>query len=509
MTLESNLPLIEMRGISKLYPGVTALDRVDFEIKKGEIHALAGKNGAGKSTLIKILGGSIRPDQGQILVRGKETVLHSPHEAIANGVAIINQELMLIQELSVVENILIGRLPQTAAGLVDWKKAEGLAAGPLQQLGFELDLKTPVKALSTAHQQAVEIAKALSRNAEVIVMDEPTSSLPNREVAHLLSTVQRLRDQGITIIYITHKLKEIFAVSDRITILRDGKKIATLATAETNETKIVDLIAGRSADVMFKKNVSVNSETPALEIQNLTRKNAFTDISFTLYRGEILGFAGLLGSGRTEILRAIFGCDAFDSGNIRVNGENIQTFSVREMIRRGVVLAPEDRKLQGLVLSMNISDNINLTTLTRAIRNSRKEQRIASHLFERMGVKAPSVRTLVSALSGGNQQKIVIAKWLATNPKVVLLDEPTRGIDIGAKSDIYALVEKLAEEGVAVIIVSSEFPELLSVCDRILTLHDGQINGEFFHNAVDEETLVAYASGTEEPVLSASLSKAR
>jgi ABC-type sugar transport system ATPase subunit len=496
MRNENNPVIIEMHRISKFYPGVIALDSVDFCIRKGEIHALAGKNGAGKSTLIKILGGSTQPDDGQIMLKGKEIVLHSPHDAIANGIAIISQELMLIQELSVMENILIGRLPHNAAGFVDWEAAKTVAAEPLKQLGLELDLSAPVKTLSTAQQQAVEIAKALSRHAEVIIMDEPTSSLPNREVDHLLSTVRRLRDQGITIVYITHKLKEIFAISDNITVLRDGKNIATLPTSETNQAKIVELMTGQSADSMFEKGNSSSSDIPVLEVRDISRKNAFSHISFTLYKGEILGFAGLLGSGRTEILRAIFGCDALDSGSILIDGKEIKEFSVKEMIRRGIALAPEDRKLQGLVLSMNISDNINLATMSSAIRNMGKEKKTAIKLFDSMGVKAPSIKALVSSLSGGNQQKIVISKWLATEPKVVLLDEPTRGIDIGAKSDIYTLVEKLAGEGVSVIIVSSEFPELLRVCDRILTLHDGEINGEFLHNAVDEETLVAYASGS-------------
>jgi ABC-type sugar transport system ATPase subunit len=269
-----------------------------------------------------------------------------------------------------------------------------------------------------------------------------------------------------------------------------------LSTSETNQAKIVELMTGQSADSMFEKGNSSSSDIPVLEVRDISRKNAFSHISFTLYKGEILGFAGLLGSGRTEILRAIFGCDAFDSGSILIDGKEIKEFSVKEMIRRGIALAPEDRKLQGLVLSMNISDNINLATMSSAIRNMGKEKKTAIKLFDSMGVKAPSTKALVSSLSGGNQQKIVISKWLATEPKVVLLDEPTRGIDIGAKSDIYTLVEKLAGEGVSVIIVSSEFPELLRVCDRILTLHDGEINGEFLHNAVDEETLVAYASGS-------------
>lgn len=489
--------IIEMHGISKYYPGVIALDHVDLDIIEGEVHALAGKNGAGKSTLIKILGGAAKPDTGEILINGSRVTLHSPHDSIAAGIAIINQELMLVPDLSVTENILVGRLPKTRFGTVDWPEARKAAASALDQLGIELDLNVPVKKLSTAQQQAVEIAKALSRNARVLVMDEPTSSLPNKEVDHLLDTIRRLSKKGITIIYITHKLKEIFAVSDRITILRDGKKIETCPISEITDAKVVELMVGKSADAMFTKGAASVQEEPVLTVKNLTRAGAFSDISFTLKKGEILGIAGLLGSGRTEILRAIFGADPIDSGEIIVDGTRIVHPTVNEMIAHGISLAPEDRKLQGLVLSMNISDNINMASLKSAFRDLSGEKRVARDMFEKMGVKAPSINTLVSALSGGNQQKIVLSKWIATGPKVVLMDEPTRGIDVGAKADIYRLVEQLAALGVSVIIVSSEFPELLSVCDRIIVLHEGRQDAEFTYGNVDEETLLAYASGTE------------
>ena len=487
-----------MKGISKHYPGVTALDHVDLDITEGEVHALAGNNGAGKSTLIKILGGAARPDSGEILINGKKVTLHSPHDSIAAGIAIISQELMLVPELSVTENIMVGRLPKTKFGTVNWDEARKAASDALSQLGIELDLNIAVKELSTAQQQAVEIAKALSRNAKVLVMDEPTSSLPNKEVDHLLDTIRRLSAQGITIIYITHKLKEIFAVSDRITVLRDGKLIHTCSINEIDNAKVVELMVGKSADAMFTKGPGAIQNEPVLELKHLTRNGAFSDISFTLNKGEILGIAGLLGSGRTEILRAVFGVDPVDSGEIYVAGRLIEHPSVTEMIASGVSLAPEDRKLQGLVLSMNISDNINMASLHTTIRNLSSEKKISKDLFSRMGVKAPSIKTLVSTLSGGNQQKIVISKWLATDPKVVLLDEPTRGIDVGAKADIYRLVEQLAAKGVGVIIVSSEFPELLSVCDRIIVLHEGRQDAEFTYGNVDEETLMAYASGTGE-----------
>ncbi len=488
--------IIEMRGISKYYPGVTALDHVDLDIIEGEVHALAGKNGAGKSTLIKILGGATRPDTGEILLNGSKVTLHSPHDSIAAGIAIINQELMLIPELSVTENIMIGRMPKTKFGTVNWAEARKSASAALAQLGIDLDLNIPVKKLSTAQQQAVETAKALSRNAKVLVMDEPTSSLPNKEVDHLLDTIRRLSVQGITIVYITHKLKEIFAVSDRITVLRDGKLIETCPISAINSARVVELMVGKSADAMFTKGPGAVQDEPVLELKHLTREGAFSDISFTLKKGEILGIAGLLGAGRTEILRSVFGVDPIDSGEILVEGKRIDHPSVNEMISNGISLAPEDRKLQGLVLSMNISDNINMASLHSALRNLSEERRVAKELFDAMGVKAPSVKTLVSSLSGGNQQKIVISKWLATDPKVVLLDEPTRGIDVGAKADIYRLVEQLAAKGVGVVIVSSEFPELLSVCDRIIVLHEGRLDAEFTYGNVDEETLMAYASGT-------------
>ena len=489
--------IIEMKGISKYYPGVTALDHVDLDIIEGEVHALAGKNGAGKSTLIKILGGATRPDTGEIFLNGNKVTLHSPHDSIAAGIAIISQELMLVPELSVTENIMVGRLPRTKFGTVDWQSARQSASEALSQLGIDLDLNVPVKKLSTAQQQAVEIAKALSRNAKVLVMDEPTSSLPNKEVDHLLDTIRRLSSRGISIIYITHKLKEIFAVSDRITVLRDGKLIQTSPINEINDSKVVELMVGKSADAMFIKGPSSIQNAPVLEVKNLTREGSFSDISFTLKKGEILGIAGLLGSGRTEILRSIFGVDPADSGEIIVDGRKIENPSVTGMISNGVSLAPEDRKLQGLVLSMNISDNINMASLHSALRHLSEEKKISKDLFGRMGVKAPSIKTLVSSLSGGNQQKIVISKWLATDPKVVLLDEPTRGIDVGAKADIYRLVEQLAAKGVGVIMVSSEFPELLSVCDRIIVLHEGRQDAEFLYGEADEETLMAYASGTD------------
>lgn len=501
MSTDNLLPIIEMVGISKFYPGVVALEDISWNVRRGEVHGLAGKNGAGKSTLIKILGGSVQPDAGEIFLSGKKISLTTPHDSMAHGIAIINQELMLIPELSVAENILLGRMPHNNFGSVDWKKANSIAKESTSRLGLDIDPTLPINSLSVAQQQAVEIARALSRQAEIIVMDEPTSSLANREVENLLNIVQRLREQGKTIIYITHKLNEVFAIADRITVMRDGKKISTEEVRSTTPAEVVNLMVGRNIDTLFKKEGSATTDRPVLEVKNLTRKGVFKDISFTVHSGEILGIAGLVGAGRTEILRAIFGADPIDSGEIWVQGKHIKELSAEKMIEAGVALSPEDRKLQGLVLSMNIADNINLASLNQVIRNPRKESVLAQNLFTSLSVRAPSLSTIASTLSGGNQQKIVIAKWLATSPRVIMFDEPTRGIDIGAKADIHILVQQLAHQGVGVVLVSSEFQELLNVCDRIIVLHEGNLIAEYLYGVVDEETLVAYATGSvNEPV---------
>lgn len=498
MSNELSTPIVQMVDISKRYPGVVALEDVSWSIRRGEVHALAGKNGAGKSTLIKILGGSVQPDSGEIHLSGKKIHISTPHDSIAHGIAIISQELMLIPKLSVAENILLGRLPHNRLGQVDWRQANEIARDAIARLGLEVDPTLPVGSLSVAHRQAVEIARALSRNAEIIVMDEPTSALASREVENLLETVRRLREQGKTIVYITHKLNEIFAVADRITVMRDGKSVATVEVGQTTPKQVVNLMVGRNIDRLFEKEGSATSQTPALEVKDLARKGVFEHITFTVHAGEILGLAGLVGAGRTEILRAIFGADPFDEGEVWVQGKLIRRPSAKSMIDMGVALAPEDRKQQGLILSMNLLDNINLASLDRAFRNYRKELGTAQNLFTSLSIRAPSLKTMASTLSGGNQQKVVIAKWLATKPRVILFDEPTRGIDISAKADIHMLVQELAQEGVGVVLVSSELQELINVCDRIIVVHDGRLVAEFHYGEVDEETLVSYATGSRE-----------
>jgi ribose transport system ATP-binding protein len=489
-------PIIEVIGISKQYPGVRALQNITWQVQPGEVHALAGKNGAGKSTLIKILGGSVQPDTGEIRLSGQPVRFGSPHDSIAKGITIINQELMLIPQLSVAENIFLGRLPHNRFGDVNWSLAKEEAKQVMRRLGLEIDPSLPVSSLSVAQQQAVEIARALSRQSDILVMDEPTSALAAREVESLLEIVRRLKSQGKTVIYITHKLNEIFSIADRITVLRDGENIATVNTNEVTSAQVVNLMVGRSMESLFHKKETVVPGAPILEIKHLTRDGIFKDISFTLHTGEILGLAGLVGAGRTEILRAIFGADPIDGGEIYINGKAIPRITPGKMISVGVALAPEDRKQQGLVLGMSILDNFNLASIRHFFRNQKEEIATGENLFSYLNVRAPSLATWVSTLSGGNQQKVVIGKWLATKPQILFLDEPTRGIDISTKADIHLLVQKLAQEGVGIIMVSSELPDLLSVCDRLIVISNGQITGEFHYGDADEETLVAYATGS-------------
>ncbi len=491
-------PLLQMQGISKAFPGVQALDSVDFEVRAGEIHALIGENGAGKSTLIKILSGAQSADAGQITLGGKRVTFHNPREALHAGIATINQELMLIPQLSAAENVLLGRLPHQRLGRVDREAMQEYAREAFAMLGLNLDPVTPVAHLSVAEQQATEIARALSRQAEIIVMDEPMSALAGREIDNLLTYVERLREQGKAIVLITHKLDETFRVADRITVLRDGQHIATLPTPETTPEEVVNMMVGRSVDSVFIKKVTEIGE-PILEVRNLTRTGKFHDISFTLHRGEVLGLAGLIGAGRTDVVRAIFGADAADAGEIWIADKQMSTLTLKERIEAGLGLVPEDRKHDGLVLGMSVGDNLVLAALDRlahwGLRHPAQEQETAGELVADLSIKTPSLGTEVLTLSGGNQQKVVIGKWLAMKPRVLVLDEPTRGIDIGAKAEVHALIQRLAQHGVAILLVSSELLEILNVSDRILVMHEGRITGEFAGGNATEEAVMACATG--------------
>lgn len=491
-------PLLQMLGISKTFPGVRALDSVDFELYPGEIHALVGENGAGKSTLIKILSGALPADEGRIVLRGSEVTFRNPREALDNGIATINQELMLVPQLSIAENILLGRLPHKRLGLVDREAMQSYARQSLSMLGLELDPDTPTGALSVAEQQAAEIAKALSRQAEIIVMDEPTSALAGREIDNLLNYIERLRSQGQAIILITHKLDEAFRVADRITVLRDGHRIGTVVTKDASPDKVINMMVGRSVESVFVREDSEIGE-PILEVRDLTRQGKFNDVSFTLRRGEVLGLSGLVGAGRTDVVRAIFGADPIDSGEIWINGKRVESLTLAKRIEAGLGLVPEDRKRDGLVLGMTVGDNLILAVLNRlakwGLRKRAKEQKVAADLVSDLSIRTPSLGTEVITLSGGNQQKVVVGKWLATQSRILVLDEPTRGIDIGAKAEVHALIQRLAQQGVAILLVSSELIEVMSVSDRILVMHEGRITGEFSYGEATEEQIMACATG--------------
>jgi len=493
-----NAPLLQMLGISKAFPGVQALTAVDFEVYAGEIHALVGENGAGKSTLIKILSGAQSADKGQIILRGREVTFHNPREALDHGLATINQELMLIPQLSVAENILLGRLPHKRLGQVDWEVMRNYTRQALSTLGLDLNPDRPVGTLSVAEQQVTEIARALSRQVDIIIMDEPTSALAGREIDNLLNYIQLLRSRGQAIILITHKLDEMFRVADRITVLRDGHHIGTVMAKDTSPHEIINMMVGRSVESVFVKEDTKIGE-PILEVRHLTRRKKFSDISFTLRRGEVLGLAGLIGAGRTDVVRAIFGADSFDSGEIWIKGKRIESPTLTKMIDTGLGLVPEDRKQQGLVLGMTVQDNLTLTVLRSlakwGLRQHAVEQKVAGGLVSDLLIKTPSLSTEVITLSGGNQQKVVIGKWLATQPQILMLDEPTRGIDIGAKAEVHALTQRLARQGVAIILILSELIEIMNVCDRILVMHEGRITGEFAYGQATEEQIMACATG--------------
>ncbi|HHW00487.1 MAG TPA: sugar ABC transporter ATP-binding protein [Clostridiaceae bacterium] len=474
--------ILEMKNICKSFPGVVALNNVSLSIKRGEVHALCGENGAGKSTLMKILYGIYRADSGEIWINGEKRNITSPVKAQENGLSIIFQEFNLVDTLSVAENIFLGRLKTTKSGKIDWKSIEKDAAELMLHIGCDIDPKTPVGSLSVSQKQMVEIAKALSYNAEIIVMDEPSATLTDREMENLYRIIQELKEKKITIIYISHKMDEIFKITDRVTVLRDGVVICTLDTCKTCREEIVSNMVGRCLGQEYPKRENYSGEK-VLEVKNINRKGVLNDVSFCLHRGEVLGIAGLVGAGRTELVRAIFGADRISSGKVFVNGKEVRIKSPIDAIRNGIALLTEDRKQQGLILNNTVKENISITNLKDIVKfgllmNS-KENNIAKEYVDRLSVKTSSINQKCINLSGGNQQKVVLAKWLYSNADILILDEPTRGIDVGAKQEIYHIINELVKMGKAVIMISSEIPEVLALSDRILVMHKGRITREF------------------------------
>jgi ribose transport system ATP-binding protein len=475
-------PLLRMSGIGKSFSGVTVLDDVDLELRAGETHALLGGNGAGKSTLMKILEGVYTLDRGEIEIGGRPVQLPTPQAARKHGVAMIFQEFSLVPTLSVAQNIYLSREARTRAGLIDDRALERRAAELLAELGVEIDARTEVGRLSTANMQLVEIAKALSQEARILIMDEPTASLAHSEVEALFGIIERLKARGITIVYITHRLEEVIAVADRVTVLRDGSVVDTRPTGELDMESLIELIVGRTVGraMQYSERPVDRTGTPLLELRGLTTPSGLHEVDLQLHAGEILGLAGLMGSGRSELARAVFGIDPVASGEILLRGEPVRIRRPADAIERGIVLVPEDRRAQGLVLSHSVEANLTLPLLRRlahgGMLDDREGQRIAQRYVERLGIRTRSLGATVRRLSGGNQQKVVLAKWLATEPDVLILDEPTVGVDIGTRSEIVDLVRALADQGKAVIVISSELAEVLALADRILVLREGRVH---------------------------------
>lgn len=493
--------LLEMHGIHKSFPGVKVLEDVHFSLYPGELHALMGENGAGKSTLMKILCGIYNKDQGTVTVKGKQEEITSTKMAEALGIAIIHQELNLIPYLSVMENIFLGReYTYGKTRFVNWRKMREEAGRYLKQLGMDIDPATIVEELSVGQQQMVEIAKALSLQADILVLDEPTAALTDREIEKLFDVIANLKAKGVGMIYISHRMEEIFKISDRITVLRDGKYIGTRETKETNMEELVRMMVGRDINDRFPK-IEIAPGEERLRVEGISLGNRLRDISFSVRSGEILGIAGLMGAGRTEVAKVLFGADPATSGKIFINGVETPIRRPLDAIRAGIALVTEDRKQEGLILSLSVRENLSLPNLKKlsasGFMKRAAENVLSSQTIEKLRIKTPNAEQMVGALSGGNQQKVVIGKWMATNPKILILDEPTRGVDIGAKKEIYDLMNVLAKEGVAIIMISSELPEVLGMSDRILVMHEGRITAELSREEATQENIMHAATGGE------------
>ncbi len=495
--------------ICKEFPGVKALDDVNFDIREGEIHAIVGENGAGKSTLMNILSGVYKPTSGKIIFDGEEVSPNAPIEASALGIAMIHQELSLSHTLSVAENIFQARQPKGKLGLINKKKLYADSRALLDQVGLKgMDPSTLIRNINVSQQQQVEIAKALSQNARFLILDEPTSALTPNETKVLFEIMAELKAKGFTMLYISHKLDEIMSISDRITVLRDGKYIDTLVTAETQISEMISLMVGREYSGGYTRahymddNDYANAK-PLMEVKNLNVKGKVHDVSFTLYEGEVLGLAGLVGAGRSEVLQAVFGADPRVSGQVFVNGKELTKKNTGEAIKNGLGLVPEGRKTQGLYLKFSVGDNMTIVWLNSLLKslgiiNNRSENKNAQEYREKLRVKTPNLEQKIVNLSGGNQQKAIIARWLMNEPKILFLDEPTQGIDVGAKNEIYEIIDNLAATGVSVVMVSSEMQENISLCDRIVVLYEGRITGEVRHEDANEKSVMALMSGQQD-----------
>ncbi|MEU5979907.1 sugar ABC transporter ATP-binding protein [Streptomyces sp. NPDC047315] len=492
--------LLRVEGVRKEFPGVVALDGVDFDLRAGEVHVLLGENGAGKSTLIKVLSGAHRPDSGRVLLDGAEVHVQGARHAERLGIATIHQEFTLVPELSVAENVFLGRQPRRF-GLVDRRRMEADAAALLRRVGVDVPPRTKVKDLGIARLQMVEIAKALSLDARVLIMDEPTAVLTSDEVERLFAIVRSLRAEGVGVVFITHHLEEIAALGDRVTVLRDGRSVGRVPASATEE-ELVRLMVGRDIAQQYPRRYDGAGEV-LLRVAGLTRRGAFRDVGFEVRAGEVVGLAGLVGAGRTEVARAVFGADPYDGGTVEVAGARVPRHDVVASMAAGIGLVPEDRKGQGLVLDASVADNLALVTLRSATRAGLVDRAAlraaADRIAGRLGVRMAGLDQSVRTLSGGNQQKVVIGKWLLGEVRVLILDEPTRGIDVGAKVEIYRLVNDLTDAGHAVLMISSDLPEVLGMSDRVLVMSEGRIAGELASHEATQDAVMALAVGGSPP----------
>ncbi|MDL2293626.1 sugar ABC transporter ATP-binding protein [Ruminococcaceae bacterium OttesenSCG-928-D13] len=491
--------LLEMHDITKIFPGVRALDKVSFKLGHGEAHALIGENGAGKSTLMKVALGSYQPDTGEMRLKGEAFAPKSPADALGRGISMIHQELTLVPEMTVAENIWIGRENNfKRAGLISPARRTKATRQLLDQLGIELDPDTVVSKLSVAHMQLVEIARAVSYDSDVIIMDEPTSALTNREIDKLYEIVNDLIAHGKSVIFISHKLEELFTICSKITVLRDGQFVATEDTANVTQDELIRMMVGRKLENLYPKEEAEIGEV-IFEVRNLSRPGYFEDVSFSVKRGEVLGFCGLMGAGRTEIMQSIFGIDRAVSGEILVNGKPVKIKNTKQAIKSKMAMVTEDRLRRGAIHKLSVKTNISLAYLDAITHfefiDQKQEIEDCQRMVDTMGIKVASINQEIGSLSGGNQQKAIIGKWMLTQPEILILDEPTRGIDVGSKSEIYRLINSLAQSGKAIIVVSSELPEIMGICDRILVVRNGRIAAESPRAEFNQENLMKHAFG--------------
>jgi len=501
MSENATAPLIELVGISKSYGGVHAVEDVSFGIHPSTIHALVGENGAGKSTLVKVLTGVIQPEGGELLVDGEPQRLSDPQAAHRLGIVAMYQEPTVFQDLTVAENVFAGRHPRRAIGTVDWRAMRTEASRILRELGADFAPDTPVRGLGVADRQLLEIARALTSSARLLIMDEPTAALSPHEVDKLFATGRRLRERGVAVVFISHRLEEVDAIADTVTVLRDGRHIATRPAAGLSQAEIIRLMVGRSLDALFPKEESEVGDV-VLRARGLTHRGVFSNVSFDLHRGEIVGLAGFVGAGRTEVARSIFGIDRLDAGELWIDGSRFRPRSPRAALRRGLAYLPEDRLQQGLVQPMSIAVNASMAVLPRltpgGILRPRRERSLARRFMEQLSIRATSPAQIVRSLSGGNQQKVVLSKWLAAEPGILILDEPTHGVDVGTKADVHQAISHLAANGLTILLISSELPEILGMSDRVLVMREGRLVAEFPRDAATQERIIEAASGVEE-----------